>query len=71
MADAVRVQIVEGVEGLSHHKSGLSLCQMLSLCDEEKQFSTITQSILTQKGDNMSDWLAGKSNLSEKVKLTR
>ena len=51
MTDAVRVEVVQSVEGLSHDKGGLRFSQMLLLRDEEEKFTACTQPKLKWQGN--------------------
>ena len=73
MADAVRVQVVEGVEGLAHHKGRLRLRQVLTLRDEEEKFTTFTKSEENKKiwkvREDQARRVAEKSEKTSQKKL--
>ena len=46
MADAISVQVVERVEGLSHDQGRLRFSQVLALRNVEEKFAALTQSMV-------------------------
>ena len=71
VADAISVQIVERIEGLSHDERSLGLGQMFTLSDEEEKFSAFTQSKKKRGVKNKWNHSLKRSahNLSRRLKL--
>ena len=65
VADAIGVQVVESVEGLSHNECRLSLSQVLSLCNVEEKLATFAQSNQVYSKFRESHATMEKDNLAE------
>ena len=66
MADLIVMQIAKSIKGLTHNQSSLSFRQVLPLSNEEKQLSSLTESIAIDKVSK----LRKKANLEGNLNLT-